>query len=201
MSDRYPEVTIESPAQWREWLAENHASAPGVWVTTYKKSSGRPHVPVDDIVDEALAFGWIDSRPRSLDAVRSQRLLTPRRPTSAWSRVNKQRVERLIATGRLTPAGRAAVETAKQNGSWTALDEIETLSEPDDLKAALDADSAARRYWDAFPRSTKRAILEWIASAKTPGTRNRRVAETASKAAVNVRANQWRQPRGVQPPE
>ena len=91
MSDRYPEVTIESPAQWREWLAENHASAPGVWVTTYKKSSGRPHVPVDDIVDEALAFGWIDSRPRSLDAVRSQRLLTPRRPTSAWSRVNKQR--------------------------------------------------------------------------------------------------------------
>lgn len=201
MSDRYPEVAIDSLAQWRDWLTANHASAPGVWVTTYKKSSGRPHVPVDDIVDEALAHGWIDSRPRSLDGARSQRLLTPRRPTSAWSRVNKQRVERLIAAGRMTPAGLAAVESAKQNGSWTALDEVETLTEPDDLRAALDTHRAARRHWDAFPRSTKRAILEWIASAKTPGTRERRVAETASKAAVNVRANQWRQPRSPQPPE
>lgn len=200
MSDRYAELTIESVAQWRDWLAAHHASAPGVWVTTYKKDCGRPHVPVDDIVDEALAHGWIDSRPRSLDGARSQRLVTPRRPISAWSRVNKQRVERLVATGRMTPAGLVAIEIAKQNGSWTALDEVETLAEPDDLRAALDANPAARRYWNAFPRSTKRAILEWIASAKTPGTRERRVAETASKAAINVRANQWRQRRGVQPP-
>lgn len=201
MSDRYPEVSIESLAQWRDWLTANHASSRGVWVTTYKKASGRPSVPISDVVDEALAHGWIDSRPRSLDETRSQRLLTPRRPTSAWSRVNKQRVELLIATGRMTPAGLAVIETAKKNGAWTALDEVETLNEPEDLSAALDAEPQARRYWDAFPRSAKRAILEWIAAAKTPGTREKRVAETASKAASNVRANQWRQPKGVQPPD
>lgn len=198
MSDPYAEVTVESLAQWHDWLTAHHAHIPGVWVTTYKKENGRPHVPTDDIIDEAVAHGWIDSRPRSLDGARSQRLLTPRRSTSAWSRVNKQRVERLIATGRMTPAGLAAIETAKRNGSWTALDEVETLAEPDDLRAALNTNPDARNYWDAFPRSTKRAILEWITSAKTPGTRERRVAETVSKAAVNVRANQWRQPRGGQ---
>lgn len=197
MSDNYAEVTIESRAQWRDWLTANHASSRGVWVTTYKKAGGRPSVPVGDIVDEALAHGWVDSRPRSVDGTRSQRLVTPRRPTSGWSRVNKERVERLIATGRMTAAGLAAIEAAKQNGAWTALDEVETLAEPRDLRTALDADSAARHHWDAFPRSTKRAILEWIAAAKTPGTREKRVAETATKAAHNIRANQWRQPKKV----
>jgi uncharacterized protein YdeI (YjbR/CyaY-like superfamily) len=166
-----------------------------------KRDSGRPHVPVGDLVDEALAHGWVDSRPRALDGERSQRLVTPRRPTSAWSRVNKRRVERLVTTGRMTPAGLAAIETAKRNGAWTALDEVGTLAEPDDLRAGLDADPVARRCWDAFPRSTKRAILEWIAAAKAPATRDKRVAETAAKAAVNVRANQWRQPKGARPPD
>ena len=200
MSDRHPELTIESQAQWRDWLAAHHEDAPGVWVTTNKKDSGRPYVPVEHIVDEALAHGWVDSRPRSVDDTRSQRLITPRRPTSAWSRVNKQRVERLIATGRMTPAGLAAIETAKRNGAWTALDDVETLAEPGGLRAALDADPAARRNWNEFPRSTKRAILEWVAAAKTAGTREKRIADTASKASINIRANQWRQPKGTQPP-
>lgn len=200
MSDSYPELTIESRAQWRDWLATHHDSAPGVWVTTHKKASGHPYVPIDDIIDEALAHGWVDSRPRAVDELRSQRLLTPRRPTSRWSRSNKQRVERLIATGRMAPAGLAAVKIAKQNGTWTALDEVETLTEPDDLRARLDADPAARRHWDDFPRSTKRAILEWIAAAKTPGTRKKRIDDTAAKAAINIRANQWRQPKSARPP-
>ena len=201
MSDRYPELIIESRAQWRDWLAGHHGSAAGVWVTTYKKDSGRPYVPVGEIIDEALAHGWVDSRPRSVDGTRSQRLLTPRRPTSAWSRVNKQRVERLIAARRLTPAGLAVIQTAKRNGAWTALDEVETLTEPGDLRAALDADPAARHYWNAFPRSSKRAILEWIAAAKTSSTREKRITETTATAAVNVRANLWRQPKRVQPPD
>lgn len=199
MSDRYPELIIESLTEWWEWLGAYHASSPGVWVTTFKKSSGRPHVPMEDIIDEALAHGWIDSRPRSIDGSRSQRLLTPRRPTSAWSRVNKERVARLMAAGRMTPAGLAAIETAKRSGTWNALSEVETLTEPDDLRAALDASPDARRHWDAFPRSVKRAILEWIAGAKTPATRDKRVQETVTKAAVNIRANQWRQPKGAQP--
>jgi uncharacterized protein YdeI (YjbR/CyaY-like superfamily) len=96
----------------------------------------------------------------------------------------------------MTEAGTAAVETAKRNGSWTALDAVEELEEPADLRRALDRQPAARRYWDAFPPSTRRAILEWIGNAKKPETRGKRVAETAELAAENVRANQWRQPKG-----
>lgn len=197
MSDAYPELTVESPAQWRAWLSEHHATARGVWVTTYTKGSRKPYVSVEDLVDEALAHGWIDSRPRALDDQRSQRLITPRRPASNWSRVNKQRVERLLAAGRMTPAGLAAVDAAKRNGSWTALDTVETLQEPDDLRDALNSTRDARRQWDAFPRSTKRAILEWIGNAKTPATRTKRITETVTKAAQNLRANQWRQPKGT----
>jgi len=200
MADRYPEITIESREQWRAWLDEHHATEPGVWVTTYKRRSGRPQVSIGDIVEEALAYGWVDSRPRSVDDQRSQRLVTPRKPTSKWSKVNKQRVKGLIASGAMTPAGLAAVELAKRTGTWTALDEVEELREPTELRAALDAAPSARRHWDAFPRSTKRAILEWIASAKTSATREKRIAETATQAAQNIRANQWRQPKRATAP-
>jgi uncharacterized protein YdeI (YjbR/CyaY-like superfamily) len=193
--DDLPEVTIESRRQWRAWLAENHASAPGVWLTRYKKASGRGQVSYDDVVEEALCFGWVDSRPRSLDENRSQLLVTPRKPTSRWSRLNKQRVERLLAAGLMTPAGLAAVEVARRNGAWTALDDVEELAEPADLSEALDARPAARRHWDAFPRSTRRAILEWITAAKRPQTRATRIEQTATLAERNVRANQWRQPK------
>jgi uncharacterized protein YdeI (YjbR/CyaY-like superfamily) len=197
MTDAYPELTFESQEQWRAWLSEHHATVRGVWVTTYKKASGKPHLRVDDLIDEALAHGWVDSRPRTLDDQRSQRLVTPRRPTSNWSRVNKQRIERLLAAGRMTPSGLTAVEVAKRNGTWTALDAVEDLHEPGDLRDALDTTPGARRHWDAFPRSTKRAILEWIGNAKTPATRAKRITETATKAAQNLRANQWRQPKST----
>jgi uncharacterized protein YdeI (YjbR/CyaY-like superfamily) len=97
----------------------------------------------------------------------------------------------------MTPAGLAAVEAAQRNGTWTALDAVEDLHEPADLRDALDTTPDARRHWDAFPRSTKRAILEWIGNAKTPATRTKRIIETATKAAHNLRANQWRQPKSA----
>lgn len=189
------QFTAETREQWRDWLAQHHASADGVWLVTWKKQSGRPHLPYDDIVEEALAFGWVDSLGRKLDEDRWQLLITPRKPASKWSRVNKQRIERLLAAGLMAPAGLAAVETAKANGTWSALDDVENLVEPDDLRVALDADPDARRHWDAFPRSAKRGILEWLLNAKTPQTRAKRVHETAELAARNERANQWRGPR------
>ena len=163
MSDSYAQLAVETRAQWRDWLARHHATSPGVWLVTWKKASGRPYLAYDDIVEEALAFGWVDSQPRTVDDLRSARLLTPRKPGSNWSRLNKQRVERLTAAGRMQPAGLAAVAAAKVNGRWTALDQAETLAEPDDLAAALDADPAARRHWLArMPRAaslTVRPIL------------------------------------------
>ncbi len=197
MSDRYGQVEVRSRAEWRAWLAEHHAATPGIWVVTHKKAPGAPHVPYADVAEEALAFGWVDSLPRELDAARSQLLVTPRKPASAWSKVNKERIERLTAAGLMAPAGLAVVEAAKASGTWTALDAVEALAEPDDLRAALDADPDARRHWDAFPRSARRGILEWIGTARTAPTRERRVAETARLAAQDVRANQWRGPKRV----
>lgn len=196
MSDRYEQTEVTSREQWRRWLGANHDSSPGVWVVTHKKAAGARHVPYDEIAAEAIAHGWIDSLGRRLDDERSQLLVTPRKPKSGWSRVNKQRVKRLRKSGLMTDAGEAAISVAKDNGAWSALDDVENLVEPEELRAALDSDPAARRHWDAFPRSAKRAILEWISTAKRPETREKRIAEAAERAAKNIRANQPRQPKG-----
>jgi uncharacterized protein YdeI (YjbR/CyaY-like superfamily) len=199
MSDTCQQVLMESRAEWRQWLTEHHQDTPGIWLVTWKKDSGHPQLPYNDIVEEALCFGWIDSRPRSIGADRSALLVTPRKPTSNWSRNNKQRVASLTAAGLMHPAGLAAVAAAQANGRWDALEHVEDLTEPEDLTAALDATPAARQNWDAFPRSTRRAILEWIGNAKTNATRQARIGRTARDAAINIRANQWRQPKGSRP--
>jgi uncharacterized protein YdeI (YjbR/CyaY-like superfamily) len=118
--------------------------------------------------------------------------LSPRKPGSGWSKLNKERVERVIAAGLMTPAGLEKIETAKQDGSWSALDAIEALEVPADLAEALASYASARQHFDAFPRSVKRGILEWIANAKRPATRAKRIEETAHLAEDNIRANQWR---------
>ena len=186
------QVVVESREEWRAWLAEHHADSPGVWLVTYKKGEGRPYVPYGDVVEEALAYGWVDSLGRALDEHRSQLLMTPRKPGSKWSRPNKERVERLRAAGLMAPAGERVVSAAQEDGSWVALDGVEALEEPDDLRAALDADPEARRHWDAFPRSARRGILEWLLNARTESTRTRRITEIATLAARGERANQWR---------
>jgi uncharacterized protein YdeI (YjbR/CyaY-like superfamily) len=192
MSDAYDRVEVTSRAQWREWLAAHAAGTPGIWLVTWKKSADADrYVPYADVVEEALCFGWVDSKSRALDETRSMLLMTPRKRGSGWSRPNKERIERLTAAGLLTPAGQAVVDAARADGSWTALDAVENLEEPPELAAALDAVPAARAHWDAFPRSAKRGILEWISQAKRPETRAARVARTVEAAAVGERANQW----------
>ncbi len=178
----------------RTWLSDHHRDDHGVWIV-YDKGPDRS-LRYDDIVDEAVCFGWIDSQPRSLSDEQAMLWIAPRRAKSSWSKRNKDRVGRLTAQGLMHPSGLAAVEAAKQNGAWSAIDAVEELREPDDLAAALDATPHAREFWDAFPRSTRRAILEWIEAAKRPETRATRIRTTAEEASVNRRANQWRQPKG-----
>jgi uncharacterized protein YdeI (YjbR/CyaY-like superfamily) len=187
-------VEIASAEELRAWLSEHHATSPGCWLVTWKKGRG-PYLPYADLVRELLCFGWIDSKGQKVDDDRTSLLITPRRPGGGWSRVNKEHLEVLLAEpGRMHPAGLAAIEQAKADGSWTRLDAVETLAEPEDLGAALDAVPGARTEWDAFPRSTRRAILEWISSAKRDATRAQRVERTVSEAAAGRRANQSRQP-------
>jgi uncharacterized protein YdeI (YjbR/CyaY-like superfamily) len=186
-------VEVASRIELRAWLAEAHATSRGAWVVTWKKHVAEKHVDAAAVAEEALCVGWIDSLPRALDDDRTMLLVTPRRPKSAWSAVNKQRVARLVAEGAMTAAGLAVVEAAKRSGTWEALDAVEALTLPEDLLARFQAATpVARTNFDAFPRSAKRGILEWIQNAKKPETRAKRVEETVTQAEVNVRANQWR---------
>ncbi len=180
-------------AEWRQWLEANHARDEGVWLVSYKKATGKPRLDYDEAVEEALCFGWVDSKPNKLDDERSLLWFAPRKPGTGWSKINQERVAKLLAAGLMAPAGLAKIEAAKADGSWSALDGVEALEVPPDLAEALAANPAAHAYFDAFPRSVKRAILEWIGNAKRPETRAARIAETVSSAEQNIRANQWRQ--------
>jgi uncharacterized protein YdeI (YjbR/CyaY-like superfamily) len=189
-----PENSVHplSRAEWRAWLEEHHGRAAGVWLVSYKQAAGGPRMSYEEMVEEALCFGWVDSKGGKLDAARTMLYFAPRKAGSGWSRPNKARVERLLAAGLMAPAGLAKVEAAQRDGSWSVLDDVENLVIPDDLAAALDGYPAARANFEAFPRSARRGILEWIVQAKTATTRARRIAETAALAEENRRANQWR---------
>ena len=173
---------------WSGWLAEHHADSPGVWLVTAKRSTGRQPFDYEAAVCEALRFGWIDAVQKTLDEERSMQWYAPRRPTSGWSRPNKVRIERLEREGRMETAGRAVIDAAKANGTWTLLDAVEDLVVPDDLAAAFAAHAGSREHWDAFPPSARKLMLTWIVTAKQPATRERRVTETAAQAAQGIRA-------------
>lgn len=181
-------VLVTSRAQWREWLKLHHDSCPRIWLVIYKKATGLPSPTYDDIVEEALCFGWIDSKTRKIDAEKTGLLLTPRRPNSVWSARNKRRLDKLIPTGLMAPAGLTAVEVARQNGSFFLLDAVERLEVPDDLSIALDADPQAEANFNAFGPSSRKMILGWVISAKRPETRARRISEVVACAAVGKRA-------------
>jgi uncharacterized protein YdeI (YjbR/CyaY-like superfamily) len=183
-----PVVQCESRAEWRAWLEANHAAQAAAWLVTWRPSSGRPVLPYEDAVEEALCFGWVDSTGGRVDDERTKLYFARRKPLSGWARSNKQRVEKLTAAGLMAPAGLAAIEVAKANGAWTLLDDVENLVVPDDLRQAFEAKPPAAEHWDAFPRSARRAMLEWLVQARRPETRAARIAQVAASAARNERA-------------
>ena len=183
----YEEVLVTSRAQWRDWLAGNADRQQGIWLVIYRKGSGKPAPSYDDIIEEALCFGWIDSTIRTLDEERNALLVTPRKPTSTWSALNKQRVAGLLASGRMTERGLRAIEVAKANGSWEALEEIDRLIVPDDLAAAL-ADAGVRTTWDSFPPGARKQMLWAVGSAKRATTRRDRIARIVAEARHGRRA-------------
>jgi uncharacterized protein YdeI (YjbR/CyaY-like superfamily) len=189
--DDAPLVHAESRAAWRAWLETNHATASGAWLVSWKKGHG-PSFDYGEAVEEALCFGWVDSTAGRIDDRRSKLYFAPRKARSEWSASNKGRVARLIADGQMQPAGLEAIERAKANGSWTALDEVEQGIVPPDLAAALAAHPPAAERYAEFPWSARRAILLWVNQAKRPETRAARVLEAATMAARNERANQPR---------
>jgi len=182
-----PFVHADTRADWRAWLEANHASAEGARLVTWRKGHG-PVLDYGEAVEEALCFGWVDSTGGRFDEGRTKLYFARRRDRSEWSASNKARVERLIADGSMRPAGLAAIERARANGMWTALDEVEKGIVPEDLAAALAAHPPAAERFAAFPWSARRALLLWVSQAKKPETRAARVLETATRAARNQRA-------------
>jgi uncharacterized protein YdeI (YjbR/CyaY-like superfamily) len=185
----YPIYHAETRTQWRAWLEANHAATPGVWLCSWRTTTDKPRCPYPEVVEEAICFGWIDSTATTLDDERGLQLLTPRKPKSTWTRLNRQRVAGMEAQGLMTDAGRRAVEVAQANGWWTILDPVEDLVEPDDLAAALDANDSARAAWNGFPPSARKAMLWWVISAVRDDTRARRIETIVEKAARGERAN------------
>lgn len=178
-----PLIEPANRAEWRAWLEQHHATSPGVWVAVGKKGGTRTTLTYEELVLEALRFGWIDGVVNRLDADRFKQRLTPRRPGGTWSPSNKQRVARLMEQGLMTPAGIAAIEAAHVSGSWELLDDVEALVVPEDLAAALGAVPEAAVFFSELAPSSKKYILYWIGSAKRNETRARRIAETVQAAA------------------
>ncbi len=177
-------LNVTSVAQWREWLAAPRGRA--VWLVLRRKHSRAPGVLVHEAMEQALCFGWIDSKALKRDAESTYLCFTPRNPKSTWSKVNRERVARLTDAGLMAPPGQAMVELARRTGTWDALAEAQDGVVPPDLRHAFDATAAT--HFAAFPPSSKRLILEWIAKAKRPETRQRRIATTVELARENVRA-------------
>ncbi len=170
---------------WRQWLTGHHDTSPGVWLVLHRKGAGP--LTLDDAVEEALCFGWIDSTLRRLDEGRNVLLFTPRRAGGTWSQTNKSRVTRLLEQGLMTPAGMRAVERAQSDGSWTLLESIDAVRIPPDLAAAMAVDPVATAGFDAMTTSEKKNALWWIASARRPATRLARIEETIRRAAASAR--------------
>ncbi len=185
-------IEVASLTDLRDWLDRHHGRETGVWLVTWKKADALRHVATADVVDELMCFGWVDSLPRRLDDARSMLWISPRKPGSNWSRVNRDKVARLEAAGRMAASGCRAVSRARADGTWTALDDVENLVVPPDLAAALSGTPDLRAVWDGWPRSVRRGALEIVLDAKRPQTRAARIATIVDSATAGERPFQWR---------
>ena len=173
-----PTVSFASAAEWERWLADNHEAPDGVWLRIAKKDSGVPSVRYPEVLESALCFGWIDGRREALDERHFLQRFTPRRARSPWSRINREKAERLIAEGRMRPAGLREVERARADGRWQAAYQGQRHSVvPEDLRRELAGRPAAKACFEALSSQNRYAILYRLQDAKRPDTRARRLAK------------------------
>ncbi|WP_159475071.1 YdeI family protein [Dyadobacter sp. 3J3] len=182
----------QSRQEWRKWLLDNHDKKQSIWLIYYKKKSNIPTIIYSEAVDEALCFGWIDSKSKPLDDERFMQFFCKRKANSVWSKINKEKIERLTKEGLMTKAGFETVEKAKQNGSWTVLDEAEALIISKDLEKEFEKRPNAKTYFLGLSRSDKRNILQWLTLAKRKETREKRIIEIVELAQQNLKPKQFR---------
>jgi uncharacterized protein YdeI (YjbR/CyaY-like superfamily) len=180
-----------SSAEWREWLEHNHKAATEAWLVHYKKGTKKPGVSYREALDEALCFGWIDTKLKSLDKESFKLRWVPRQPGSLWSKQNKDRAEELVEQGRMTGAGLASIEEARKSGNW---DKAYTLltrwDTPEDLRKALAQNPQALAQFEAWANSHRNQYIHWVNSARTQATRDKRIAEVVRRAEANIKPSQ-----------
>ncbi|MDC1068778.1 YdeI/OmpD-associated family protein [Candidatus Kapabacteria bacterium] len=177
---------------WRKWLESNHTKKDAVWLIFYKKNSPKHNLSWSESVDEALCFGWIDSTKRSIDSEKFKQYFSKRKAKSNWSKINKNKVKYLIDKGFMREAGYKSIKIAKENGSWTILDEVEALVTPKDLIEEFANHERSKEYFDSLSNSSKKILLHWIISAKRKETRQKRILEIVENASKNLIPKQFR---------
>ncbi len=182
-------LMFETKDEWSAWLEENHQTAREVWLVYYKKHTGKSSVSHEEAVEEALRFGWIDSQVRRLDEERFIQRYTPRGDKSVWSKINRDTAERLIKEGKMTPAGMAKIEKAKETGQWqAAYTSLEKMTLPADLREALNANEEAWRNFQNFATSYQNMYIGWVTDAKREETRKQRIEKVVANALQNKKA-------------
>jgi uncharacterized protein YdeI (YjbR/CyaY-like superfamily) len=184
-----PAFHARSVKDWRNWLEKNGKTEKAVFLIIYHQKSKTPSVHYAESIEHSLCYGWIDSKALKRDEESFYLSFTPRKPKSNWSKVNRERVTKMTEQGLMRPAGQAMIDLAKATGTWDGLAAAQDTIVPDDLKKLFNRNKKAFKNFDAFAPSSKRVILEWIAKAKKPETRERRVLQTVELAAENVKAN------------
>lgn len=176
MTDELPILSITDPATWEAWLKEHHANKTGAWLKIAKKNSGLPSVTHDQVLEVALCYGWIDGQRNGLDEHYFLQKFTPRRPRSLWSKRNIEKVEALMAAGRMQPSGLAEVEKAKTDGRWqAAYDSAKNMEMPADFLQALEQRPKAKAFFETLNKTTTYAIAFSLHTAKKAETRQRRL--------------------------
>ncbi|MGL4410630.1 MAG: YdeI/OmpD-associated family protein [Bacteroidales bacterium] len=174
-TDSYLHFSPDSISELRDWLQLNHDSLPGAWIIFWKKCSNKPYIPYSDFVDELLCYGWIDSTIRPINKDSYRQLITPRKPKSVWSKVNKDKIDKLISEDRLMPKALESITIAKENGSWSILDSVERLEVPNDLQSELIKIDRGLEKFEALPRSMIKLHLQHLVLAKREATRAKRI--------------------------
>lgn len=180
-----------SQTDWRLWLEENHISKDAVWLVYYKKKANKPTLTWSNAVDEALCFGWIDSKAETVDHESFRQYFCKRKPNSTWSKINKVKVEKLLSENLIAQAGLDIIEIAKQNGSWTILDTAEELEIPTDLDKAFAIRLGSKDFFLSLSKSVRKNMLQWLVLAKQQETRQKRINEIVECAAQRQKPKQF----------
>jgi len=174
---------------WRSWLKTHGQTERKIWVLARYAASTLPGMRMNEAIAHALCYGWTDNRLHKLNDDTFYICFMPRNPKSVWGSKYRQLAEKMIAEGLMQPAGQAFIDHAKEIKTWDSMDDPINTTIPDDLQQLFDKDAAALKNFEAFPKSSKRWIFQWIAAAKRPETRTERVNQTAELAALNLKAH------------